>query len=223
MPLGEAQLLRVRDVALRLSPIEEWREVFNDVWRQARDSFWDPAMGGIDWLATYHEHAAELPRLGSRMELDHLMRRMLSRLRVLHTFPIPAPSGGMPPSRGASRDASALALDVPGSLGALLRTARDMSGVEVVQVWCGDIEKPACRSPLSSPHYGQRVAVGDIITHVNGIATPTVYALEAALIGKAEERIRLRVAPPFVPPPSSSSLSSSSSSSVQPQTPSSSK
>jgi tricorn protease len=86
MELSEAQELRTEDLLVRTHPRNEWREIFADAWRQARDAFWDAQMGGVDWLGAFRTHAALLPRVGCRSELYDLIRRMYSELRVLHLF-----------------------------------------------------------------------------------------------------------------------------------------
>ena len=42
LELGEAQALRTSDLLVRVKPADEWREVFVDAWRQARQRAIDP-------------------------------------------------------------------------------------------------------------------------------------------------------------------------------------
>ena len=53
---------KVGDGALNLStmraeinPPEEWKQMFNEVWRQERDYFFEAAMNGVDWEKTRAE------------------------------------------------------------------------------------------------------------------------------------------------------------------------
>ncbi|HEX9083073.1 MAG TPA: hypothetical protein VF768_12405, partial [Holophagaceae bacterium] len=39
------------ELMMPLDPRAEWRQIFNDAWRQERDFFYDPGMHGLDWPA----------------------------------------------------------------------------------------------------------------------------------------------------------------------------
>ena len=204
--LGDAQRLRTSDILLRTQPDEEWREILADAWRQARDSFWDRTMGGVDWEAVYCAHAALLPRVGCRSELADLIRSMYSELRVLH-LAVVSPSGRVapahapahPPAYGPATPPLASLPDSPAYLGAEMRAAaeRDGSGrgVEVVHMYAGDIERQQL-SPLLMPYYGERVREGERIVAVNGSACTSLATLGELLLGQAHRQVRLRLIRP---------------------------
>ena len=64
LEVARGQRVLVNELLVRIDPRSEWREVFNDAWRIARDTFWDKAMGGVDWDATYVRYSQLLPRVG---------------------------------------------------------------------------------------------------------------------------------------------------------------
>ena len=188
LEIGEAQQLRTSELLVRIEPAVEWRETFVDAWRQARDTFWDAGMGGVDWAAVFRQHERLLPRIGSRSELFDLLQHMFAQLRVLHCSALSPP----PPrhdGRASEQCASA-------SLGAVLRTADDGNGVEVSHVHQGDPERPSRRAPLAAPLYGARVRPGEIIAEVNGAPVHSVIELEHALLGQVGKQLRLRLLPP---------------------------
>ena len=177
-----------------MTPPDEWREVFVDAWRQARDAFWDPAMGGVDWGRLYRKYERELPRLGCQSELHDLIRRLYSELQALHVYVYPhgeaqpaRPSVGGPPAPPCFSDS-------PSFLGGLMRRPTDGpgGGVVVAALFSGDVERQQ-RPPLAKPHFGDAVAIGDRIVGINGRAVDGLHDLGAALLGQAGMQVRLRV------------------------------
>jgi tricorn protease len=78
---GAADTLAVAIDSARIDvdPPVEWRQIVREAWRQMRDTFYDPALHGRDWVALERETAAYLPGITRRQDLNTLLRRMLYR------------------------------------------------------------------------------------------------------------------------------------------------
>ncbi len=162
---------------ISVDPVAEWKEVFGESWRIARDVYYDPEMHGVDWPAIYKKYAAQLPLVGSRSDLSRLQSDMLSELSTGHCFvadPSPVVSG---PGYGF--------------LGAEFEPVPGQPMLKVTKILRGDPLDPAQRSPLSTP--GVDVHVGDYLSAVNGVPIEPNQDLAAALIGTAGKVVSLTI------------------------------
>jgi tricorn protease len=80
-----------RDVDLsgmtyRISPREEWLQIFNDAWRWYRDFFYDKDMHGRDWKAMGEKYRAYIPEIRSRQQLNWVLSELVGELCVSHTY-----------------------------------------------------------------------------------------------------------------------------------------
>ena len=41
--------LKLDAMQMEVDPPAEWKQIFNEVWRQERDYFFEPAMNGVNW------------------------------------------------------------------------------------------------------------------------------------------------------------------------------
>ena len=53
--------LKLDDMRMELDPPAEWTQIFNEVWRQQRDYFYEPSMNGINWRKEREKYAQLLP------------------------------------------------------------------------------------------------------------------------------------------------------------------
>src|SRR5207244_12326164 len=90
-PAGEPK--KVGDGALSLNgmraeidPPQEWKNVFNEVWRQERDYFYEASMNGVDWQKEHDKYAQLLPYVSDRSSLTYIMCEMIGDLSNSHTY-----------------------------------------------------------------------------------------------------------------------------------------
>jgi tricorn protease len=173
--------LPIADWRFRLDPRDEWRQMFTEAWRLERDYFYDRQMHGVDWNAIRARYAPLVDRVTDRAELSDVLAQMVAELSALHIFV----AGG--DHRSGSDDVG------PASLGA--RTSLDVKagGHRVTQIYASDPDIPDELSPLSRPGVG--IVAGDLITHVNGVATKDVAELGELLRGRAGQQVLLDVTP----------------------------
>lgn len=158
------------DVVLELDPRAEWEQIYYEAWRQERESYFDPEMGGLDWKALRDRYATLLPRLATRADLRDLLGELLGELSTSHSYVF----GG---------DDAAGAGPVPtGLLGA--DVVREGAAYKVTRIYRPD-PADGVRSALAEP--GVDVKEGEYIVSVNNRPFPggaPFYAAFAGLAGK---------------------------------------
>ncbi len=83
--VGEGAL-KLDGMRVEADPPQEWKEMFNEVWRQERDYFFEPSMNGVDWQKTKDQYAQLLPYVADRYSLTYIMGEMIGELSNSHTY-----------------------------------------------------------------------------------------------------------------------------------------
>ncbi len=73
-------------MSVRVRPVEEWTQIFNDTWRWYNEFFYDANMHGRDWKKWGETLRAMVPDLSSRADLNWLLSQMVGELNVSHTY-----------------------------------------------------------------------------------------------------------------------------------------
>ena len=146
-----------------LDPKAEFRQIFNEGWRNQRDYLYVPNMHGSDWPAMKQMYGQLLPYVRHRADLNYLLDMMGSEIAIGHSY---VRGGDMP--------------DVPASSGGLLGAdfTIDAGRYKIARIYDAESWNPELRAPLASP--GVDVAVGDYILAVNGTelrAPDNIYRL----------------------------------------------
>lgn len=164
---------------VKISPVEEWKNIFNEAWRVNRDFFYDPNMHGVNWQAMRKKYEALLPDVASNNDLYRIMVWMFSELSVgHHRFDVAG-------SRRANPDV------IPGGL---LGADYEISGnrYRIKKIYGGLNWNPDLRSPLTEP--GVNVQTGDYILAVNGNDVTTDKNFYSYFENTAEKIVTLTVA-----------------------------
>ena len=74
----------VDSIEVRIDPLAEWKQIFDEAWRINRDYFYAPNMHGVDWKKQRDKYAAFLPHLATRADLNRILQWMSSELSVSH-------------------------------------------------------------------------------------------------------------------------------------------
>jgi len=69
-----------------IDPPAEWKQMFNEVWRQERDYFFQPSMNGVDWQKTHDKYAQLLPYVADRYSLTYILGDLIGELSNSHTY-----------------------------------------------------------------------------------------------------------------------------------------
>jgi tricorn protease len=166
------------NVSLRmyLDPKEEFKQIFNEGWRNQRDYLYVPNMHGSDWPKMREMYGQLLPYVNHRADLNFLLDNMGAEIAIGHSY---VRGGDMP--------------DVPQSPGGLLGAdfAIENGRYKITRIYDNENWNPDLRAPLSSP--GVEVSVGDFILAVNGVELKAPDNIYRLLDGTANRQTALTV------------------------------
>lgn len=181
LPSGKADLadkrLNLSDLKIEVDRQQEWRQIFDECWRQMRDFVYDPHLHGVDWPAMRRRYVPLLEHVRHRADLTYVIGEMIGELNLGHTY-----VGG-----GDYPKADRIPL---GLLGA--RISRATNGYyRIDEILQGQNWDKKYRSPLTE--IGVHAKVGDYILAVDGKPTLRMKDLYQALVGKADKQVTLRL------------------------------
>lgn len=149
-------------------PYEERAYIFNHVWQQVKDKFYDPALHGVDWEAYKQNYERFLPYINNNYDFRDMLSEMLGELNASHT-------GARYYPTGASLKTAALGL--------FFDNAYDGDGLQVEEV--------IRRGPFDIRNTG--VVKGCIIEKIDGQEIKKDADYTPLLDGKAGKRVRVSV------------------------------
>lgn len=172
--------LNVDAIQVKIDPVAEWPEIFDEAWRINRDYFYDPGMHGNNWAAVKKKYAVFLPDLACRDDLNNLIQWMCSELSVGHHRITDGGDKLYHPEyiRG-------------GLLGADYTITNNRYRFQ--KIYGGLNWNPNLRSPLTEP--GVNVKVGEYILAVNGKDVPGTQELYQYFENTAGKIVELTVGP----------------------------
>ena len=154
---------------------QEWKQIYNESWRQMRDFFYAPNMQGLDWKAMHDKYAALLPYVNNRADLTYIIGELIGELNIGHSYT----GGGDRPMPKRIKT---------GLLGAQL--SRTPSGYyKIDKILKGENWNKNIRSPLTE--IGVNAKVGDYIIAVNGKSTKDMNNIYKSLVNKANKEVEL--------------------------------
>ena len=172
-------VLNTEGLSVKINPLAEWPQIFNEVWRVNRDYFYDPGMHGADWPAVKEKYSQFLPDLSCRADLNRVLEWMCSEVGVGH-------------HRGGGGDDRTDRDRVDGGLlGADF--AVENNRYRITKVYEGLNWNPNLRSPLTEP--GLNVKVGEYLLAVNGVDLTTAENLYMPFENTAGKIVELTVGP----------------------------
>jgi len=72
----------------------EYSQIFNEVWRQIRDFFYDPAIHGKEWGKLREKYAPLIPHVATRADMNYIIGHLLGELTASHEYIIGGGDGG---------------------------------------------------------------------------------------------------------------------------------
>jgi tricorn protease len=169
-----AEPVPVGKVEVRVDPIAEWMQIYNEAWGVNRDYFYDPGMHGADWPAIQKKYAAFIPDCSSRNDVNRVIQWMCSELAVGHSY-----SGG-----------GDQLFETKNVAGGLLGCDFEIENnqYKFKKIYGGLNWNPTLRSPLTEP--GVNISAGEFLLAVNGKevkGTDNVYSFFENTAGKIVE------------------------------------
>jgi tricorn protease len=145
--------LNLAGMQAEVDPQLEWKQIFNEVWRQERDYFYEAAMNGVDWEKTRDKYAQLLPYVADRYSLTYILSEMIGELSNSHTY---VGGGDFPDIHTVN----------VGLLGADFEADSASGFYRFKKIYRGENWDSRARSPLTEP--GINVKEGDYLIAVNG-------------------------------------------------------
>jgi tricorn protease len=177
-PVTITEPLNLSGMEVMLDRRAEWKQIFNECWRQMRDFFFDPNMHGVDWKAMREKYDPLVEHVHHRADLSYIIGEMIGELNIGHAY---VGDGDLPhPPR------------VPlGLLGAKLVQDPKTKTVRIVKIYPGDNWDKRLRSPLTE--IGVDVKQGDYLLAINGRPVTELSSPFEALVNTVDKQVVLTV------------------------------
>lgn len=166
--------LRVSEMQMLVDPWQEWKQIFNDVWRFERDYFYDASMHGVDWNQVKERYTKMLNGAMTREEVDFIIGEMIGELNASHTY-----HGGGDMEVAKTKAVGYLGVDWQAD-GDYYKIKKIIRGAP----WDAEV-----RSSLDMP--GVNIKEGDYILAVNGVPLTTAQEPYAAFVGLNDKTVEL--------------------------------
>jgi tricorn protease len=177
-PASSQSALKTNGIEVRVDPVQEWRQMYREVWRIERDWFYDRNFHGLDIKAAEKKYEPYLRDVASREDLTYLFQEMLGNMTVSHM----GTGGGDLP-------------DVKRVQTGLLGCDYDVASgrYRFSRVFNGENWNPQLRAPLTQP--GVNVKAGEYLLAVNGRDVRPLENVYSFFEGLAGKSVLLRVGP----------------------------
>ncbi len=174
--------LDMKNMQVRIDPVAEWRQMYDEVWRTERDFFYDPGYHGLDLKSAKSKYAPFLENIVTSRQLSSLFYMMLGEFGVSHI--------------GAYGGVAALEQETPataatGLLGADYEIANGRYRFK--RIYHRDPWDRNIRAPLAQP--GIAVEAGEYLLAVEGHELHASDNLYTFFEGKADRPTILTVGP----------------------------
>ena len=150
--IGDGEL-KLSQMEMKVDRKQEWKQIFNEVWRWERDFFYDPDMHGVDWELMRERYGELVPYVAHRYDLTYVLGEMIGELCCSHAYV----GGGDKPE---------VNLVSTGLLGVDWEVDTPSGFYKIKRILQGENWKENLRSPLTEP--GVQVEEGEYLIAVNG-------------------------------------------------------
>ncbi len=170
--------LNLANMKAEVDPPAEWRQIFNEVWRQERDYFFEASMNGVDWEGVRKKYEPLVPYAADRYDLTYIMGEVIGELSNSHTY---VGGGDQPDLRPIN----------VGLLGVDYELDTTSGFYRFKKIYSGENWNPDTRSPLTEP--GVNVKEGDYLLAINGRPLRAPQTPEELLVNTAGETTAITV------------------------------
>ena len=164
--------LNLSDLTMKIEPLKEWKQLFNDGWRIYRDWFYVKNLHGVDWQKMKVKYGQLVPYLSHRADLDFIFGELVGELNTGHCY---INWGDFPRIKRVEG----------GLLGAELKADEKSSRYIINKIYKGENWNESTRSPLTEQ--GINVKEGDYLISLNGhdiITNDNPYKFLENTVGK---------------------------------------
>ncbi|MGD2245041.1 MAG: PDZ domain-containing protein [Candidatus Aminicenantes bacterium] len=145
--------LDLSDLTMKIDPLKEWRQIFEDAWRIYRDWFYVKNLHGVDWDKMKEKYGQLVPYLSHRADLDFIFGELVGELNAGHCY---INWGDFPKVDRIEG----------GLLGAELKADEKSNRYIISKIYKGENWNEETRSPLTEQ--GIDVKEGDYLISLNG-------------------------------------------------------
>jgi tricorn protease len=138
---------------MKIDPVKEWQQIYDEGWRIFRDWFYASNMHGMDWQKLKNKYGVLLPYVSHRFDLDYIFGELVSELNVGHAYV----------NYGDFKKVNRMDT---GLLGTELKADEKAGRYKIVKIYKGENWNERTRSPLTEQ--GVNVNEGDYIIRLNG-------------------------------------------------------
>lgn len=164
---------------LEIVPIEEWRQMYREIWRLQREHFWTQEMSGINWERVYALYAPVLEKVATRTEFSDLVWELQGELGTSHAYEY----GG---------DYRKQPLYKQGFLGVDCSYNKKAGGYRIDHIVHGDTWNENSSSPLA--RLGINVQQGEVLLAINGRKLGAECTPHELLVHQAQTEVSLTIA-----------------------------
>jgi tricorn protease len=163
---------------VRLDRRQEWKQIYNECWRQMREFFYAPNMNGVDWIAIRKKYEPLVDYVNHRADLTYILGEMIGELNSGHTY---VGGGDLPKVKRIKM----------GLLGAQLERDAESKYYRIKKILKGENWDKETRSPLTD--LGVNAKEGDYIIAVDGKPTSGMTNIYESLINTVDKQVRLKL------------------------------
>ncbi len=174
--LDLSKRLDLSDLKVNLDREAEWRQIYNECWRQMRDFFYAPNMNGVDWEKVRKDYEPLLPHVRHRADLTYLIGEMIGELSAGHAYV----GGGDTPKKERIQT---------GLLGAVIEKDPASGHFRIAKILKGQNWDKSVRSPLTE--IGVDAREGDYIIAVNGKPANQMKDIYESLVNTVGKQVKL--------------------------------
>ncbi|MEN8119527.1 MAG: PDZ domain-containing protein [Bacteroidota bacterium] len=168
--------LKLDDLAMKVDPKAEWKQIFTDAWRLERDYFYDKKMHGVDWNAMKLQYGKLIDDAVTRWDVNFVLGELIGEINASHTY------------KGGGDNERAKRLNV-GYLGVDWEISNGYYRIKkIIKAAKWDVK---ARSPLAQP--GVDIKQSDYILSVNGVALDVSKEAYHAFQGLGGKTVELLV------------------------------
>lgn len=181
LPRGPVNLGAAIDLSgleVNLDRQAEWKQIYQESWRQMRDFFYDPGLHGVNWKELRTRYEALLPHVRHRADLSYIIGELIGELNAGHCY---VGGGELPAVK-----------KIPlGQLGVVLERHEPSGYAVIKKILGGSSWEPGLASPLAAPGVG--VKVGDFIIAIDNKPLNELASPYQALVNKVGKPVVVKL------------------------------
>jgi tricorn protease len=177
-PFTIGEPLNLSGMEMHLDRQMEWKQIFQECWRQMRDFFYDPNLHGVDWKSIRARYEPLVAHVNHRADLTYIIGEMIGELNAGHAY---VGGGDMPRPRRI----------LTGLLGTQLQRDENTRYYKITKILAGANWDKKLRSPLAE--MGVHVNEGEYIIAVNGKPANEMTNIYESLVNTAGKQVTLKI------------------------------